>query len=827
VKKPSQELVDAFFHYYYNDPHSQHEDHYIETITQRNLTGLTREQFVDFFNRFAREGGLVQSQGYRTAPMLMATIEADYDRFRAFIMEPFEQGFDEVQWINRLDNFKGFGRGIATIYLNRVDKMRFSILNNKSANGMDLFGLKLPTAVTMRYQAVRDAQRQFIDWYPAFENFYRTDSLMHFLIGEESGQPWAKQLGGGITKKRYWLYAPGEKARHWDQYSQDGIMGVGWNDIKEDLSKYETGEALRKQFYEVYREAGTEIDFKQLRAFLYEVQKGDMVFVKRGIKELVGFGEVTSDYFYDPDRTEYRHLRRAEWRSKGSWLIPDSTKNLPVKILTELTDTERIGQLLDLVNDTSSDDKKNPPELVSKNKTSLNLILYGPPGTGKTYRARQMVKEFLEGQLKADKSAEEYRLDAVRDLAWYIVIAFSMYLNNKEKPYKVSEIMGLSPLDRFSAIKLSKDVRATLWGQLQMHTSPDSSTVKYTNRIQPYLFDKNEASEWFLTKAGTNYLEETYSDLIRLLIQPKQVSKTAFDYSKFITFHQSYSYEEFVEGLRPTSDEGDRTKVYYEVEDGVFKEMCLRAKTDPANNYVLIIDEINRGNISKIFGELITLLEPDKRFDPQKSFDSENGLHVVLPYSKELFGVPSNLYVIGTMNTADRSIALIDIALRRRFDFEEVISDSKIIKDSVGEVNGIEISAILEIINKRIEFLYDRDHMIGHSYFLDVKSLEDLRDVFLRKLIPLLQEYFYGDWEKLCLVLGCHYSIDDNFAKMNTHPVITATRMVAGEILGINHDEYEDSLRYEVNREFSNASGEGLRPFFENIVGKLQNRQKA
>ena len=207
---------------------------------------------------------------------------------------------------------------------------------------------------------------------------------------------------------------------------------------------------------------------------------------------------------------------------------------------------------------------------------------------------------------------------------------------------------------------------------------------------------------------------------------------------KFITFHQSYGYEDFIEGIRPQL--GNESKeLKYKLHSGIFKDMCNRAKNDKENNYVLIIDEINRGNISKIFGELISLIEPSKRKGEKEEVE------VSLPYSKENFTIPKNLYIIGTMNTADRSIALLDIALRRRFNFIEIMPQYDILRD----VADIKIALLLSTINERIEFLLDREHTIGHSYFLNINTFEDLVNIFKNYIIPLLQEYFYDDFEKI------------------------------------------------------------------------------
>ena len=430
-------------------------------------------------------------------------------------------------------------------------------------------------------------------------------------------------------------------------------------------------------------------------------------------------------------------------------------------------------------------------------KHSLNQILYGPPGTGKTYSVIDEALEIIYE--KEDRNKE---------------IEFEIFENEEKKKVKASyeEILNFE--------------------------------------------DKNKKRKYL------KGLYEHYRENGQI---------------EFITFHQSFSYEEFVEGIKPDLESDD---IKYKIEDGIFKSICERAEEKPSSvdekiealkeslsksdkeifididsekvktkfylsyrggktfrvrpessknldkdypvniesikklykneitrnelynstyalgileylyqnglekyenielsnenkNYILIIDEINRGNISKIFGELITLIEEDKRLG-----NSEE-MKVKLPYSKESFGVPKNLYIIGTMNTADRSIALMDTALRRRFEFIEMMPGYD---DLPEDIKGINIGEMLKAINERIEYFYDRDHTIGHAYFINIKTFEELKEVFKNKIIPLLQEYFYDDWEKIRLVLN-----DNGFIKEKEFKYIG------------NLEEDEDKKVYEIN----------------------------
>lgn len=214
----------------------------------------------------------------------------------------------------------------------------------------------------------------------------------------------------------------------------------------------------------------------------------------------------------------------------------------------------------------------------------------------------------------------------------------------------------------------------------------------------------------------------------------------------FVTFHQSYGYEEFVEGLRPEPSEGGGLELVRK--DGVLKRIADKAREKPKDHpYVLVIDEINRANISKVMGELITLLEEDKREG------EKNEVAVTLQHSPQrAFTLPANLHILGTMNTADRSIALIDTALRRRFVFEEVEPKPDLLKEV--KVEGISLAVVLSTINDRLEYLKDRDHLIGHAWLMEAKTKADVDDVMRRKIIPLIAEYFYDDWRKVKAVLG-------------------------------------------------------------------------
>lgn len=445
--------------------------------------------------------------------------------------------------------------------------------------------------------------------------------------------------------------------------------------------------------------------------------------------------------------------------------------------------------------------------------TCVNRIYYGPPGTGKTYTLMQLLKRDYEPQA-ASISTEEWRTQIIAEkvavLKWWEGAAVALYdLGGKAKVADIAEHRFIQAIT--AANGSNRNVRQTLWRTLQNHTVDESTTVKMKKRLSPAVFDKTADSVWQF--AGD--WQDACADLITLVDQLKagqQDAATVQRYS-FVTFHQSYGYEEFVEGLRPVlNGDGEAGEVEYEIRPGAFKELCRKARQAPDQRFAMVIDEINRGNISKIFGELITLIEPDKR-DPLNG--CKPSLELILAYSGEKFSVPANVDIIGTMNTADRSLALLDTALRRRFDFVPLLPDTRAEKDAddphsaplaglvVTTENGaIDVRRMLERINERIEALYDRDHCIGHAYLTALAGLGDgvarferLVDIFRNRIVPLLEEYFFEDWRKIRLVLG------DN-QKPDAAQFITesdAHEQDLSDLFGNNHglDSYATKHRYQ------------------------------
>lgn len=375
----------------------------------------------------------------------------------------------------------------------------------------------------------------------------------------------------------------------------------------------------------------------------------------------------------------------------------------------------------------------------------LNQILYGPPGTGKTYntinKAISIINPSFDlSQDRAIVKDEFNRLvqdSSIRFITFHQSFSYEDFVEGiKPKTIKKVDEEGAEKQD------IVYEIEDGIFKQLCI--AANVSECNLNSLVDTYIGKNriaNVSSEVLTIEKprGGNLLIPI--KLINELVAYVLDNKIDFSYEKQVVYNDTTAKREDYPNLEPYMVNG-----YENLFPELVKIIRENIKGKNNQNYVLIIDEINRGNIASIFGELITLIEEDKREGGGEA------LSTILPYSKEKFSVPSNVYILGTMNTADRSVEALDIALRRRFSFIEMAPDSsKIENEIVGDIN---LRSLLDIINLRIEKLLDKDHRIGHAYFMNVKSLDELKDVFADKVIPLLEEYFFGDYSKIGLVLG-------------------------------------------------------------------------
>ncbi|EOD6364038.1 McrB family protein [Campylobacter jejuni] len=372
---------------------------------------------------------------------------------------------------------------------------------------------------------------------------------------------------------------------------------------------------------------------------------------------------------------------------------------------------------------------------------SLNQILYGPPGTGKTYHTIDKALEILGENLESrDRDEKKAKFDEYVKDGQIVFITFHQSYGYEEF------VEGIKPMinNEANSQEIQYEIKDGIFKELCEKVLENRDSIKnfnfYIDKLKEKVKIDDNNPEKYFELPNTKYSIQ-YRNGKTFRIKFDDMSKNHKDYPVSI---------DNIEKLYKTSNIDEiYNSAYVRAILNYLKLQGLedyKEKDEKVNlPYIIIIDEINRGNVSKIFGELITLIEASKRIGEKEE------LKVTLPYSGKEFGVPKNVYIIGTMNTADRSITSLDTALRRRFEFIEMMPDvSKLSMDC----EGINLQELLKAINTRIEYLLDREKTIGHAFFISVENLEDLKKVFKNKIIPLLQEYFYNDYALIDAVLN-------------------------------------------------------------------------
>lgn len=600
---------------------------------------------------------------------------------------------------------------------------------------------------------------------------YAEFSYVAYLKTSQAAEEERKEIAE--KKANYWVYAPGEKAVFWDNYYEEGIMGLGWNKLGDLKEIGDFGSLVTQLKWTYGTDKSQDKNADMLYAFAYEMKPGDVIFVKKGRTHILGRGVVSSDYYYDNEREFQPHLRKVKWTDKGDWELDNY---LAMKTLTKISGYKIVDKLNALIDGQGSVDDPldssinywwltGSPKYWSPSNDwelgdNIDYTLYNEKGN-----KRRVFKHFTEAK-PGDIVIAYESTPVLKIVAIGSVVSETdgevLYIRKDEdllSPIPYSEILN-NPI-----LKNSEPVLNRCQGSLFRLTPDEYKEVMRLIRkenLEP-IVDDTEQPEVFETYTDEDFLKQVYLDkqqlhTLKSLLNRKKnlilqgapgVGKTyaakRLAYAvmgikdetrvKVIQFHQNYSYEDFVMGYKPNGEGG------FSLANGVFYDFCQQARIHRDVPYFLIIDEINRGNLSKIFGELLQLIEADYR---------DQSLQ--LAYNKQRFSVPSNLYIIGMMNTADRSLAMIDYALRRRFSFFEMKPgfETPQFQKYIAGFNDAKLVSFVNAIIALNKVVADDDSLgsgfcIGHSYLCDLGSNYDLESIVEYDIIPMLREYWFDN----------------------------------------------------------------------------------
>lgn len=594
--------------------------------------------------------------------------------------------------------------------------------------------------------------------------------------------------------KRIYKIAPGEDARYWDDCKQNQFICVGWDEIG-DLREFESKDTFRAKFNEVFAEtyknhAPTLAKKSNEVWTLMELEPGDIVIANQGTSKILAVGEVIEPgYEWKAERNEYQHTVSIRWDTSYEQDIPTQPKWAFTTV-----DPVSISLYQQIISHQNGGKERIPTpvepiflEIGEALSRKGQVILYGPPGTGKTFFAQRFAVWWLTKQqnearaqetLANPKAFEQARqslmTNQVSKRVWWAVAnpsewGWDQLFEKGSEKFRLGRIQRNYPMvkqgDLIIGYQTRPDQRIVALAEVTKTMADFASQAdpgieikpikKLVNGLSfadlqndPVLQEsepmRNNCRGTIFALSGDeaqylfSLLKDSNPDLSKYM-----TSGEGIGHLTWATFHPSYTYEDFVEGYRPVESSSGGLKL--RLEDGVFKRICREAQSHPKQNYLILIDEINRANLAKVFGELITLMEKDKR-----------GIQVTLPQSKESFTVPPNVYILGTMNTADRSIKLMDTALRRRFSFIELMPDSTLLHGA--RIINLPLDEFLETLNRRLAENEGREKQIGHAFLLDqglpISQPEEFARRFRQEILPLLQEYCYEEYDQLASYLG-------------------------------------------------------------------------
>ena len=473
-----------------------------------------------------------------------------------------------------------------------------------------------------------------------------------------------------------------------------------------------------------------------------------------------------------------------------------------------------------------------------------NIIYTGVAGTGKTYRLLQIAQQYTDYLPRVND--KELLGQLLHELSWREVVCliFLDFKSKKQDLVKVPEIVSHEFfINKAAQNSREKNLSSTAWLELRRHSPVDSKTVSFDNRAIQAYFDKDNSGAWYLLPEIIDLL----SDLAQQLAEFQQAQRENnnqdqnFSQQRFsmVSFHQAYGYEEFVEGIRPmvaaaSSATNNSSQMSYAIQDGAFLKLCQRAANDPEQRYAMLIDEINRANVSRVFGELLSLIESDKRAG------MANAMTVNLAYSGRTFSVPANVDIYATMNTQDHSLAPLDMALRRRFRFidcppqpellpiiylnqESETADSGTFNSEViNPAKTIDLAKLLTGLNNRIAQTLGAEAQIGHAFLWSVSSLEQLQTALIEQIIPQLAQAASGQLTILQYIFQDEQQsisaqfIQDSQALINSDANKSANSNNSNQMFAGHHSFLDQSMsagNYRINVDLMNNSAEFTRPF--------------